>query len=103
MLDIRLIRENPHFVKSRLATRGGDAHLQIDAILECDRERRQFDTRLQQLNADRKRISKEIGAKKAKGEDTSEIDGPSDARRRAISITSLITALAVGIIPAPLP
>jgi len=31
-------------------------------------------TRFQQLQADRKRTSKEIGAKKAKGEDTSEIE-----------------------------
>lgn len=74
MLDIRLIRENPDFVKARLATRGGDAHLQIDAILEIDTERRKLETRLQQLNADRKRISKEIGTKKSKGEDTSEIE-----------------------------
>ncbi len=74
MLDIRLIRENPEFVKLRLATRGGDAHLQIEAVIECDKERRQLETRLQQLNADRKRISKEIGAKKAKGEDTSGIE-----------------------------
>jgi seryl-tRNA synthetase len=74
MLDIRLIRENPDFVKTRLATRGGDSHLQIDGILEIDAERRRLETRLQQLNADRKRISKEIGGKKAKGEDTSTIE-----------------------------
>jgi len=74
MLDIRLIRENPDFVKNRLATRGGDSYLQIDAILEIDADRRKLETRLQQLNADRKRISKEIGGKKAKGEDTSEIE-----------------------------
>ena len=74
MLDIRLIRENPDFVKTRLATRGGDSHLQIDAILEIDAERRRLETRLQQLQADRNRISKEIGAKKKAGEDTSEIE-----------------------------
>src|SRR5437588_7779924 len=74
MLDIRLVRENPELVKARLATRGGDAHLQIDAILECDKERRQLETRLQHLNAERKRISKEIGAKKSSGEETGEIE-----------------------------
>lgn len=74
MLDIRLIRENPEFVKERLAARGGDAHQLIDQILDCDKQRRQLETRLQQLNADRKRISKEIGGKKARGEDTSEIE-----------------------------
>lgn len=74
MLDIRLIRENPDFVKTRLATRGGDSHLQIDAILEIDAERRKLETRLQHLNAERKRFSKEIGGKKSKGEDTTEIE-----------------------------
>src|SRR5271154_4576069 len=74
MLDVRLIRENPDFVKARLATRGGDAHLQVDAILEIDTERRSLETRLQHLQAERNRISKEIGAKKKAGEDTSEIE-----------------------------
>lgn len=74
MLDIRLIRENPDFIKSRLATRGGDAHTRIDEILSCDRDRRATETRLQQLQADRKRISKEIGARKSRGEDTSEVE-----------------------------
>src|ERR1700677_4421118 len=74
MLDIRLIRENPEFVKTRLATRGGDSHLQIEAILEIDAARRRLRTRLQQLQADRNRMSKEIGAKKRAGGDTSEIE-----------------------------
>ncbi|HEX8309822.1 MAG TPA: serine--tRNA ligase [Chthoniobacteraceae bacterium] len=74
MLDIRLIRETPDFVKERLATRGGDAHLRIDEILECDKQRRATETRLQQLQADRKRVSKEIGGKKARGEDTSAVE-----------------------------
>lgn len=74
MLDIRLIRETADLVKERLATRGGDAHLRIDEILECDKHRRAVETRLQQLQGDRKRVSKEIGGKKARGEDTSEVE-----------------------------
>jgi seryl-tRNA synthetase len=74
MLDIRLIREHPEFVKARLSTRGGDAHERIDDILACDRERRASETRLQQLQADRKRLSKEIGVRKSKGEDTSSVE-----------------------------
>ena len=74
MLDIRLIRENPDFVRARLATRGGDAHTKIDAVLAIDTERRAAETRLQLLQGDRKRISKEIGGKKARGEDTAEIE-----------------------------
>ncbi len=80
MLDIRLIRENPDAVKERLALRGGDVHLKIDGVLNCDVQRRQAETRLQTLQADRNRTSKEIGAAKAKGQDTSEIQ----SRVRAI-------------------
>jgi seryl-tRNA synthetase len=40
MLDIRLIREQPDFVKSRLATRGGDEQLKIDEVLAVDAVRR---------------------------------------------------------------
>jgi len=74
MLDIRLIRENPDYVRERLATRGGDNHLKIDEILACDRQRRELETRLQQLNSDRKRLSKEIGMKRAKGEATADLE-----------------------------
>ena len=74
MLDIRLIRDNPDYVRQRLATRGGDAHLKIDEILACDRQRRELETRLQQLNSDRKRLSKEIGMLRSKGEPSGELE-----------------------------
>lgn len=74
MLDIRLIRENPDLVKSRLAARRGNAASLVDAILACDQRRRSAETRLQQLQADRKRLSKEIGGMKARGEDSSTIE-----------------------------
>ncbi len=74
MLDIALIRKQPDEVKARLAARGGDWPEQIDAVLRCDVQRRQAETKLQQLQADRNRISKEIGAKKKAGEDTSGIE-----------------------------
>jgi seryl-tRNA synthetase len=74
MLDIRLIREQADFVKSRLATRGGDDAAKIDELLRVDGERRKAETALQQRNADRKRLSKEIGGKRAKGEGTEEIE-----------------------------
>src|SRR5204862_4857223 len=53
MLDIRLIRENPDFVRERLATRGGGDEAKIDNVLQVDAERRQTETALQQLNAER--------------------------------------------------
>jgi len=74
MLDIRLIRERPDFVHERLATRAGGDEARIDDVLRVDAERRQNDTALQQLNADRKRLSKEIGSKKSRGEPTDELE-----------------------------
>ncbi len=74
MLDIRLIREEPDFVKERLATRGGDDAAKIDEALRVDAERRKAETSLQQLNAERKRISKEIGGKRSRGESTNELE-----------------------------
>jgi len=74
MLDIRLIREQPDFVKSRIATRGGDDAAKIDEVLRVDATRRKAETALQQLNGDRKRLSKEIGGKRARGEASDELE-----------------------------
>ena len=74
MLDIRLIREKPDFVRERLAARGGGDDAKIDDVLRVDAERRQTETALQQLNAERKRSSKEIGGKKSRGEPTDELE-----------------------------
>ncbi|MGH7937188.1 MAG: serine--tRNA ligase, partial [Chthoniobacterales bacterium] len=74
MLDIRLIREKPDFVKSRLASRGGDDAARIDDVLAVDTERRKLETALQQCNADRKRLSKEIGGARGRGEDSTEME-----------------------------
>ena len=74
MLDIRLIREQPDFVKSRIATRGGDDQSKIDELLEVDAQRRKMETALQQCNADRKRLSKEVGGARSRGEDSAELE-----------------------------
>jgi seryl-tRNA synthetase len=74
MLDIRLIREKPDFVRERLATRGGGDEGKIDEVLRVDAERRKLETALQQLNAERKRLSKEIGAKRRIGDATAELE-----------------------------
>jgi len=74
MLDIRLIREKPDFVRERLATRGGDNGAGIDELLKIDAERRKAETKLQQLQADRNRLSKEIGGKKSRGEATKDLE-----------------------------
>jgi seryl-tRNA synthetase len=73
MLDIRLIREKPDFVKSRLATRGGGDEARIDEVLRMDADFRKGATALQQLTAERKQLEKEIGTKRSRREDATEL------------------------------
>lgn len=72
MLDIREIREKTEFVKERLNLRGGEMGVMVDEVLACDESRRQAETEKQQLQAERKSLSKEIGMLKKQGQDTSE-------------------------------
>ena len=74
MLDIRLVREKPDFVKERLAPRGGGDEAKIDELLKIDNERRKDETALQQLNAERNKLSKEIGAKRSRAEASDELE-----------------------------
>jgi seryl-tRNA synthetase len=73
VLDIRIVREQPDFVKSRLALRGGD-EAKIDELLRVDAERRKAETALQALNAERKKLSKEIGGMRSRGQDSLELE-----------------------------
>src|SRR5213595_2754500 len=74
MLDIRLIREKPDFVRARLATRGGGDEAKIDEVLRVDAERRKTETELQRSQSERNRLSKEIGGKKSRGEASDELE-----------------------------
>ena len=74
MLDIRLIREKPDFVRDRLATRGGGDEAKIAEVLRVDAERRKIETQLQRLQADRNRLSKEIGLKRSRNEPSEELE-----------------------------
>ena len=61
MLDIKLIRSNPDFVKERLSTRDKAYSKMIDEILAADEERRGLIRELEDLKAEKNRISKQIG------------------------------------------
>ncbi|MEI6033736.1 MAG: serine--tRNA ligase [Verrucomicrobiae bacterium] len=74
MLDIRLLRENPELLKARLAARGPGHESAVDAVLALDVDRRAAETRLQGLQAERNRLSKEIGRLRAAKLDSSEIE-----------------------------
>ena len=69
MLDIQLLRTQLDHVAARLATRG----LQLDtaAFQALEDERKQLQTRTQELQARRNALSKQIGMLKGKGEDAS--------------------------------
>jgi seryl-tRNA synthetase len=62
MLDIKLIRERPDFVRQRLATRGAGDEARIDEVLRCDDLRRTKLAAVEKMKAHRKSVSKEIGA-----------------------------------------
>ncbi len=62
MLDIRLIREKPDFVRQRLATRHGHEEEKIGEVLALDERRRKGLAEVEKLKATRNTVSKEIGA-----------------------------------------
>ena len=62
MLDIKLIRENPDFVRERLATRHSRDDEKIAQVLQLDEKRRRTIAEVEELKAQRNRSSKEIGA-----------------------------------------
>ena len=62
MLDIKLIRERADLVRQRLATRGAGDEVRVDELLKLDEQRRKLLGEVESLKAQRKRVSKEIGA-----------------------------------------
>jgi seryl-tRNA synthetase len=74
MLDIRFLREDADAVKARLATRSGNYADLIDQILACDARRRESETRVQHLRAEKNLLSKEIGGLKKSGGDSSRLE-----------------------------
>ena len=71
MLDIQLLRTQIDTVAARLASRG----MQLDtaAFQALEDERKQLQTRTQELQARRNALSKQIGMLKGKGEDASAV------------------------------
>lgn len=68
MLDIKFVRENPEIVKQNIKNKFQDAKLPlVDEVLELDKENRSIKQELQSLQANRNKISKQIGALMAQG------------------------------------
>lgn len=68
MLDIKLIREKTQEVQAALDKRGGPCDLA--PVLDADRARRSLVNEVEKLKNERNTVSKEIGIRKKKGEDT---------------------------------
>ncbi|HPA16621.1 MAG TPA: serine--tRNA ligase [Verrucomicrobiae bacterium] len=105
MLDIKRIRENAAAVKARLGLRGPAATAAADELLAADARWRTAIQSYEALQAEKNRISREIGAKKKAGESaadlmarsvqlSSELDatkGDADARELAVRDLALRT------------
>ena len=73
MLDIKLIKENPEYVKERLLTRQKDFSEEIDKLLELDEKRRALISDTEAQKARQNAVSKEIPKIKKEGGDVSAI------------------------------
>ncbi|PXW18369.1 serine--tRNA ligase [Paraburkholderia caballeronis] len=71
MLDIQLLRKDLDGVAKRLADRGYT--LDVAAFSALEAERRAIQTRTEELQSRRNSLSKQIGAMKGRGEDTSAV------------------------------
>ncbi len=71
MLDLKLIRSEPERVKAALARRGAAA--QVDELLALDARRRELLPRVENAQAERKTLSKQIGEAKQRGDGAEEL------------------------------
>ncbi len=71
MLDIRLIRTEPEKVKAALARRKMD--IDVDLLLELDKQKREIMYQTEQLKARQNEVSKKIPVMKKNGEDVAPV------------------------------
>lgn len=83
MLDIETIRADPEGVRAALLTRVDDVDL--DAILDLDAQRRALIQRTDEARSNGKRRSRDIGAARKRGQDTSAAEAEVVALRTRVS------------------
>jgi len=71
MLDPQLLRTEPESIAERLAVKRYT--LDVSQLRSLDEQRKTLQTRLQELQAERNRSAKEVGRRKAAGEDASDL------------------------------
>lgn len=82
MLDVKLLREKLHEVKSRIATRG--AAIDWNEFVSLDQERREALANIERFKEKKNRLSGEIGKLKKSGADAATLMGEVEAVSEAI-------------------
>lgn len=103
MHDLRYIRENPETFDAALQSRG--LAPSSSDILGFDEARRAAQTRMQELQAKRNAVSKEVGQRKSKGEDADDLiaevqalkDGLAAAEQEERELAEKLDALLAGL------
>ncbi|MEB8090943.1 serine--tRNA ligase [Mammaliicoccus lentus] len=72
MLDIKMIRTEPEYVKEKIAKRGDDPSV-VNEILELDKERRELIVKTEELKSRRNKVSGEIAQKKRNKENADDV------------------------------
>ena len=90
MIDIKLIRENRELVKENIKKKFQDEKLGlVDEVYDLDESRREYQTKMDALKADKNKMSSQIGVlmKEKKLEEVEEI------KKKIASMTEEITSL----------
>ncbi|ANZ34331.1 serine--tRNA ligase [Staphylococcus carnosus] len=72
MLDIKLFRNEPDYLKGKVKLRGMDLKV-VDEVLELDGKRRELIGKAEEMKAERNRVSNEIAEKKRNKEDADDV------------------------------
>lgn len=76
MLDIKQIREDPERIKAACADKN-EKSADIDAIVDLDARRRKLQNELDNLLAERKTVSKEVGMRRKAGDPSEDLEARS--------------------------
>jgi len=71
MLDIKFLRQNVDFVKSKIAERGQD--IDLNAFVDMDAKRRDILQEVESLRNERNAVSKQVGERKKRKEDAQDL------------------------------
>jgi seryl-tRNA synthetase len=73
MIDSRIVRENPDFIRDLLKRRRMESAVDVDRLVNIDKQKRELSAESDTLREKRNRLSKEVGDKKRKGENADDL------------------------------